>query len=88
MENRIEKFIEENELDFSDTGSSLNSNCVVISGYACHLDLDWDELLELFPKKLQERSVLAEIVRVFTHAYLNNYGEWWNTEKAHKMYKF
>jgi len=84
---KIQKFIEENELDFSGLGSDLNGNCVSIAGYALYLGLTYDQLKEAMTEDQLEYSS-AELGRVFNFAEDHNYGEWWKTDDAKTQYKF
>lgn len=85
--NKIEQFIKDNDLDFSGYESDLNGNCVVLAGYALYIGIeDYNILLSKFNKtKISDNT---ELERVFSYAYNNNYGDWWNTEEAKKKYKF
>ena len=84
--NIVKQFIEDNNLDFTDSGSSLNSNCVILAGYACVLGLEWSELIDF----LEDIPIedIGELERVFNYARSHNYGAFWETEEAHKLYKF
>jgi hypothetical protein len=88
--NKIEKFIDENSLDFSGTGSELNSNCCIIAGYALHLDMNFHDLQlqmkEGWPGWVEMDKV--ELERVFDYAEGANYGEWWDSEIAKSEYVF
>lgn len=84
---KIQKFIEENELDFSGSGSDLNGNCVSLAGYALHLDLTFEELKEEMTEE-QLENCSDELDRVFEFAEDHNYGEWWKTDDAKEKYKF
>lgn len=92
--NKIQKFIKNNKLDFADSGSSLNGNCVILAGYALYLfddDNDFNKLQRKIEKngfhKLSHTAVV-ELERVFDYTYENNYAEYWNTPEARIMYKF
>lgn len=99
-ENKIKKFIEENQLSFTDTGSSLNGNIVIICGYACFLELNEEEFINLFanairlndkdwePILTKHLELEKELRRVFFYADYAYYGDWWKNEDAHSMYKF
>jgi hypothetical protein len=89
MENieKIKKFIEDNNLDFNDEGSGLNSACTILAGYACHLEFtpkNIQVILDLMPSL----SAKIEFERVFEYADINFYGDFWTTMEAVKMYKF
>ena len=85
---KIEQFIVDNDLDFESTDSGLNANCVVLAGYALHIGLeDFED--ELLPELVHVSvDALEELERVFNYASANNYGAWWDTKHAKKMYKF
>ena len=92
--NKIQQFIKDNSLDFSGYGSDLNANCVVLAGYALHLNgdvNDFDKLLE----DIEENGVhdltseaSSELERVYDFAYYNNYEDYWKTPEAKHRYKF
>ena len=85
---KIEQFIVDNDLDFESTDSGLNANCVVLAGYALHLNMD-DFEGELLPEVEDfSNDALIELDRVHDYARANNYGAWWDTKLAKKMYKF
>jgi len=84
--NKIKKFIEDNELDFTGFGSELNSVCCIISGYACYLGLSFSELEEQM--KDVDISDTDELIRVFEYTENNNYGNWWSTLEAKEQYRF
>jgi len=87
MKDKIDKFIKENELDFTGEESGLNSNCTIISGYALHLGINSSgQLLRYLPALGQKGS--QELIRVFNFAQANNYEAYWKTEEAKKLYNF
>ena len=87
--NKIQKFIEENGLDFSGSGSDLNSNCVTLSGYALHRGLSFEDLKILMtPEQRSNLDAITELERVFNFAESHNYGEWWKSDEAKAEYKF
>ena len=84
MEGKIKKFIEDNNLDFTSEGSGLNSNCVILAGYALFCEIeDFEEI-----KNLVDSNAHLELERVFIYANKNMYGNWWKNEEAHTIYKF
>jgi len=85
--NKIEKFIKDNKLDFSGSGSDLNGNCVILAGYACYLGLNHSEFIDLLPSTLLSAAYL-ELERLLEYAYNHDYGKWWNTPDAKKTYMF
>lgn len=100
MKDKIKKFIEDNKLDFSGSGSDLNGQCVILAGYALYLNLDLKDMLEItddleiLPAGSRVRLVggscwsWEEFKRVFEYAEANNYGDWWKHKEAHDMYIF
>lgn len=96
MKERVEKlktFIRENVLTFSDIGSSLNSECCTISGYALHIGTKSvgeiaDAVKEVCGSTEDEEDYIDELKRVFEYAKSNDYGSWWADEEAKKMYIF
>ncbi len=84
---KLKKFIIDNNLKFEDSGSGLNSDCTILAGYACYLGFskeDTDTLSTLMPTLHAEK----EFKKVFKYAFDNDYGKFWETEVAKKMYKF
>lgn len=95
MENneKIVKFIKENNLDLrAIAGSDLNSACTILAGYALHLGIDEVDTLNEYVEEALDCSTSyyydKEMNKVFEYAYNNNYGAWWKTPQAKKMYKF
>lgn len=93
MENKLIKFIEENAIDLCDTGSSLNGQCCILSGFALHLgyteaDILIQALVNNGIDEAQDLEVQNEICKVFGYAKKNNYGAYWNTNEAHVNYNF
>jgi len=89
MKDKIEKFIKENELDFTGEESGLNSNCTIISGFALHLGINSSgELLKCFPEGFLGQQESQELIRVFNYAQGNGYGAYWETEEAKDLYNF
>lgn len=87
MVTKISKFIEDNKLNFTDSGSSLNSNCVILAGYALFIGIDnVEDLFKAIP--YYGSSEMEELERVFDFAMSSSYGDYWNTEDAKKRYKF
>lgn len=88
MKKLIEKFIEENKLDLSETGSALNSTCCIIAGYALYIGIDHAHTLCSILLEKLDSDTDTELERVFNYAKSKNYGEWWKSEEAKKQYKF
>lgn len=72
----IKKFIEDNKLDFL-TDGTINTNCCILAGYICYLDLPTEEL----DKQIDEVTSLfnckskKELERLYKHAQKNDWGE-------------
>jgi hypothetical protein len=89
--NKIEKFINDNKLDFSGSGSDLNGNCVILAGYACYLELNETDFFELFYTTLTPSynvEVENELKRLLKYAYNKNYDQYWYTSEAKGTYIF
>lgn len=89
--NLLEKFIEDNKLKFDVSGSALNGACVIISGYALFLRIKnfatvAEAIVAKFPS--EKGNFEDELERVFNFAKTRNYGEWWKSSDAQKIYKF
>lgn len=94
----ISEFINSNDLDFSLTGSGLNSNCVALSGFALFLadKLDIDDTNDVHQYTLDfidndsefgvSSYFIEEFDRVFEYAKDNNYDLWWNNEENRASY--
>tara|TARA_R110000782_G_scaffold113397_9_gene203419 strand:+ start:891 stop:1202 length:312 start_codon:yes stop_codon:yes gene_type:complete len=94
---KLTQFIVDNELNFDDTGSGLNGACVILCGYALHIDpeekIDASDVVNAVDKSFIKipkgrDQYMNEIDRVFYYAENNNYGEWWKSPDASKQYKF
>lgn len=90
---KLVKFIKENGLKFNGTGSALNSDCVIIAGFADHCGITSSGVIEsavksALSKSRITKSVAKEIDRVFDFAYTYNYGNWWKNSEAKRLYKF
>jgi len=91
--NLIEQFVINNKLNFTRSGSDLNGNCVILAGYACYLGLDWNEFTNLVIEFDPNDEVFPcyiwnDMEKVFEYAYNHDYGKWWNSPDAKKMYTF
>jgi hypothetical protein len=87
---KLVKFIKENNLNFKEEGSGLNSACTILSGYALYIDeenIEGDELCNairiIFPDFTDE----DELERVFNYCQDNNYQLWWKEKENRKLYK-
>lgn len=77
---KIETFIEQNNIDFTGSGSDLNGSYVVVIGYGLYLGLSEDELCEVIPDAVDQ----DDFERIFKCAELNDYGDWWEDEDNRK----
>lgn len=90
---KLVKFIKENNLMFDGVGSELNSDCVIIGGFADHCGISASADVRSAVKEALSTSSLSvtiekEIDRVFDFAYTYNYGNWWKNRDAKRLYKF
>lgn len=89
---KIKKFIEDNNLDFSGIGSDLNGACIILAGFCLYSNEDNSDCeaeIEFLQDKMKlSVEALDEFERVYNYAYTNNYINFWTTAKAKKMYKF
>jgi len=87
--NPIEQFIKDNELEFTGEGSSLNGNCTIIAGYACHKGMSEEyTFIQQFDVTELSKEAEKELRRVFSYAVSKNYGNYWKTKAAANLYKF
>jgi hypothetical protein len=90
--NKLVKFIKENKLSFEGmTGSALNSDCCVLSGFALHCGInDVDEVKRAIwdAKSNKKRNFVDELERVFQYAESNSYERPWKRGEFDKLYKF
>lgn len=83
----IKKFIEDNGLDFTGSGSELNGNCVILAGFALYKGLDADKFNEEINEYIPlTAEVEDELNRAFDFAIKKNYGKAWETEAYKKKY--
>jgi hypothetical protein len=92
--NKIQQFIVDNNIDLSDTGSELNGNCVILAGFALHLNEDTYDFPQVV-RDIEEGDIYTlsseayeELARVFNYAYSNNYFKFWDTPEAKEQYVF
>lgn len=91
-EKRLKKFLKDNKITFKGEGSSLNSDCVIFSGFALWMfdeDVEIEDLytiIENLPG--YNKDYQTEFNRVFDYAYYNNYYQYWNLPEAKAKYKF
>lgn len=93
LKNRVEKFIADNDLDFSGNGSGLNGNCTILAGFICYVQADAfmedkDSGYEIIDNLHLPLEANKELTRVYDHAWLNNYDTYWSTEEARDTYTF
>jgi hypothetical protein len=84
----IEKFIEDNDLNFEGVGSDLNGNCLTLAGFICYIVVGYSEGKAIIDSlKLPVRAE-RELLRIFDYAYNNNYRAFWDTPQAKELYTF
>jgi hypothetical protein len=83
---QIKNFIENNGIDFNTTGSSLNSNCTILSGYALYIGITSPKMLIKYIDP-PDSETEDEIERVFKYAKGKNYENWWVDEKNRNKFK-
>ena len=90
MENIVKKFIQDNGLDFTGSGSELNGNCLILAGWACYKGFTPQELETQFNEAIPDRSTesLIELLKVFEFAQKKDYGKVWETEHFKLTYKY
>lgn len=92
--NKIQKFIQDNNLNLEDSGSGLNSTCCAIAGYALYASNDTHDYSKLLEDIEEDglydltSEVSSELERVYDYAYNNNYYSWWETLEAQNKYVF
>ena len=88
----VKKFIEDNKLDLSGSGSELNGNCVILAGFICYViesdGLGWKEGNELISELDLNYDAEVELTRVFDFAWTNSYEKFWKTPAAKEQYVF
>ena len=88
----VKKFIEDNKLDLSGSGSELNGNCVILAGFICYViesdGLRWEEENELISELDLNFDAEVELTRVFKFARVNSYEKFWKTAAAKAQYTF
>jgi len=84
---KLKKFIEDNELLFID--GRRNNDCVIVSGFALFIGItNAKEIEDVIDEIGTGYDYENELDRVFDYAQFANYGKWWNSEDAKKLYKF
>lgn len=88
---RFKKFLKKNDFEFSE--GRRNSDSVPVAGFAIYLGFDIHDADELIDVIYRVYSSTAEdfdeeFEKVLSFAEENNYGEWWSTAAASKMYTF
>jgi hypothetical protein len=94
MVKKVKKFIEDNKLDLSGSGSELNGNCVTLAGFICYVldeepdfnsNADGHDIIDELDFSVDANE---ELRRVFDYAYDNNYEKFWKTPAAKEQYVF
>ena len=86
---KLVKFLKENDIEF--TEGRRNSDSVIISGFCLHIELeDLDEIKKAIENNCEDAhwNFIEEFLRVYYFARSSNYGAFWETEEAKKLYKF
>lgn len=92
--NKIQKFIQDNNLSLDGSGSGLNSTCCIIAGYALYESGDTNDYEKLLKDIVEDEvytltpEVEKELERVYDFAYRSNYYSWWETLEAQNKYIF
>ena len=92
--NTIQKFIKDNNIDISGSGSGLNSSYVILAGFSLYLYDDTDNVDKVL-EDIQENGLYnlsikqeSEFIEVFDYAYVNNYCLFWVSPEAQIKYIF
>lgn len=87
---KIERFIEDNNIDFSGTGSDFNSSCCIVCGYGCYLGLTFEDFKDQIENLVDNLSTdnILELERVWDYAEYHDYAHYWNTKEAKNTYSF
>lgn len=92
LKEKIEKFIVDNELEFNDSDSGLNGNCVVLAGFLCYLLVEKErgepEGINIIQSLGLSSEAETELERVFDFAWNTGYEDFWKTEDAKETYVF
>lgn len=92
--NKLQQFIVDNNIDLSGTGSELNGNCVILAGFALHLNEnthDFEQVVEDIEEGEHftlSNEAKVELERVFDFAYVKNYFKFWQSPEAKEQYVF
>jgi len=82
------KFIKDNGLAFTGTGSGLNSDCIILSGFCNYKKIPLDDALDEFKGNGNYGDIEKELTKTHKYAEENNYGIWWASTAARDMYTF
>jgi hypothetical protein len=91
---KVKKFIKDNGIDLSGSGSDLNSACTALAGFICHVIMSDDGAVEygrgttIISELKLDIPARIELERVFEFAWDNNYEEFWDTDQAKEEYVF
>jgi hypothetical protein len=87
MENKIRKFIDDNELSFNE--GCRNTTVTILIGYTQHLGLTQTNLEADLELEIDADSFIeTEIERLWNYCKSNNYAKFWITDEAKELYKF
>jgi len=84
----LARFIDDNELKFDTTDSGLNSECIILGGFCDYMEIKHEDAIELFVGYVNRAEIEKEFTKAHKYAYENDYGAWWESGNARKMYKF
>lgn len=92
MVKKVKKFIEDNKLDLSGSGSELNGNCVILAGFICYV-ISLEEGIgsdgnEIIAELDISADAAVELERVFDFAWANSYEKFWKIPAAKEQYVF
>jgi hypothetical protein len=88
MKKVLVKFIKDNKLSFEGSGSGLNSECCILAGFCLYKEIeDVNFIVKTVVKICNTNLVFTlEFERVFKYAEEHNYGDFWTSNAAKKMY--
>jgi hypothetical protein len=89
MKKVLIQFIKDNKLTFKGSGSALNSDCVILCGFALYIGANKSTCMDSIPtKEINVAEVHTEIERVYEYAERNNYGDYWKNGVAKASFKY
>lgn len=91
MKKEILEFVKSNNIVLTETQSSLNSQCCILAGFSLYNDIEnSDDVIEILKEEYKELNseFITEFERVFEYAKAHNYGDFWTSDAAKKMYVY